>query len=278
MTTPESQRTTIRHLRHWARDAETFPLLTCYDATMARWLARAGIRVLLVGDTAAQTMLGHDSTLPVSMDYMLEITRAVRRGAPNACIMADMPFGSYQAGHDQALHNAAAFLKHADADLVKLEVDETYTPLVERMTRAGIPVVAHIGSRPQTYRSYGTPVVAGRDERVANLLLETAQAMIDAGAVSLLVEAVPDGVTRRIVDLAVQPHTGRPVPVIGCGAGPGCHGYVIVLHDLLGLTDHQPSFARPQAAIGQQIQDAAAAWRKRVASDDYVREGGPYGA
>ncbi|MEQ9455442.1 MAG: 3-methyl-2-oxobutanoate hydroxymethyltransferase [Phycisphaeraceae bacterium] len=278
MSMPEATRTTIRHLRHWARDGETFAILTCYDASMARWLARGGIRVMLVGDTAAQTMLGYDSTLPVSMPYMVEITRAVRRGAPNVCLMADMPFGSYQCGDDEAVANAAAFLKDGDADLVKLEVDETYAPLVERMTRAGIPVVAHIGSRPQTYRSFGTPVVAGRDERVAQLLVETAQKMIDAGAVALLVEAVPDGVTRRIVELAVQPHTGRPVPVIGCGAGPGCHGYVVVLHDLLGLTDHQPSFARPQADLGRQIQDAASAWRKRVNSGDYVRDGGPYGA
>ncbi|WP_428388735.1 3-methyl-2-oxobutanoate hydroxymethyltransferase [Mucisphaera sp.] len=274
--TPD-ERTTIRHLRRWAREGQTFPMLTCYDATTARWLYRGGIRAMLVGDTAAQTILGHDSTLPASMPFMIEITRAVRRGAPNVCLMADMPFGSYQAGDDLALANAADFLKLGDADLVKLEVDETYAPLVDRMTRAGIPVVAHIGSRPQTYRSFGTPIVAGRDDRVAEILIQTAHAMIQAGAVALLVEAVPDSVTTRIVEKAIQPHTGRPVPVIGCGAGPGCHGYVVVLQDLLGLSDQQPSFAKPMANLGPQIQKAASDWAHAVNSGDYTKDGGPYG-
>ncbi|QDU72403.1 3-methyl-2-oxobutanoate hydroxymethyltransferase [Mucisphaera calidilacus] len=277
MPEPDNQRYTIRHLRHWAREGQTFPMLTCYSAPMAQWLWRGGIRTLLVGDTAAQTVLGHDSTLPANMPFMLEITRAVRRGAPNVCLMADMPFGSYQCGDDLAITNAAAFLKQGDADLVKLEVDDSCPPLVERMTRAGIPVVAHIGSRPQTYRSYGTPIVAGRTERVARILRDTATAMIQAGAVALLIEAVPDSVTRDIVEIAVQPDSGRPVPVIGCGAGPGCHGYVVVINDLLGLSDQQPSFATPLADIGQQIQHAAGKWHDLVTSDQYVKEGGPYG-
>lgn len=277
MSDPDSQRYTIRHLRKWAREGQTFPMLTCYDATMARWLWRGGIRTLLVGDTAAQMVLGHDSTLPASMPFMIEITRAVRRGAPNACIMADMPFGSYQAGDDLAVANAADFLKVGDADLIKLEVDETYAPLVERMTRAGIPVVAHIGSRPQTYRSYGTPIVAGRSDRAANVIRDIAIAMIQAGAVALLIEAVPDGLTRHIVESAIQPDSGRPIPVIGCGAGPGCHGYVVVTQDLLGLTDNQPTFAQPMACIGQSIKSTAEHWAKQLANGHYFPDGGPYG-
>ncbi len=269
-------RHTLKHLRQWARDGVIFPMLTCYDATTAKWLYRGGVKVLLVGDTAAQFILGHDSTLPAKMPFMLEITRAVRRGAPNAIVMADMPFGSYQCGDDQALENASAFLGDGDADLVKMEVDASFAPLIKRMSHAGIPIVAHIGARPQTFRSFGTPIVSGRTKRVADILVDTAQTMIQSGAVALLVEAVPDEVARRIVEVAYQPGSKRPVPVIGCGAGPSCHGHVVVLQDLLGLSDHQPSFAPPLADLGKQLQAAAARWVDQVTAGQYLKDGGPY--
>ncbi len=146
--TDPDRRITLRDLRQWAREGHTFAATSCYDATTARLLYRGGLRVMLAGDTAAQMILGHDTTLPVSMPFMLEITAAVRRGAPNALVMADMPFGSYQCGDDMAMKNACDFLSKGQADLVKMEVDESYGKLVERMTHAGIPIVAHIGSRP----------------------------------------------------------------------------------------------------------------------------------
>lgn len=274
-TDPE-RRITLRDLRHWAREGRMFAMTTCYDATTARLLYRGGVRVMLAGDTAAQMILGHDSTLPAKMPFMLEITAAVRRGAPHALVMADMPFGSYQCGEDAAMKNAGDFLAQGQADLVKMEVDETYGKLVERMAHAGIPIVAHIGSRPQTVRYTGGYASTGRTKRVADLLVETAETMIQAGAVCILIEAVPDAVSARIVQRAVQPGSGRPVPVIGCGAGPSCHGHVVVLHDLLGLSDWQPPFAEPMADLARQIEDTAARWVKHVESGRYLRDGGPY--
>jgi 3-methyl-2-oxobutanoate hydroxymethyltransferase len=253
-------------------------MLTCYDATTADWLWRGGVRTLLVGDTAAQMMLGHDSTLPVSMDFMVEITRAARRGAPDALVMADMPFGSYQAGEDAAVANAIRFVKEADADAVKLEVDESFAPLVERMAHAGVPVVAHLGSRPQQVRAQGGYRAAGRTRAEAAQLIDAAELMIQRGASMLLLEAVPAEVSHVVVELAENPPRQREmVPVVGCGAGPACHGHVVVLHDLLGLTGWQPPFAKPIAQVGRQIQEAAARWNNLVRSGEYLKEDHPYG-
>ncbi|QQE10637.1 3-methyl-2-oxobutanoate hydroxymethyltransferase [Planctomycetota bacterium] len=273
---PADKRYTLRDIRHWARDAHKFPMITCYDATTARHLYDGGCRVFLVGDTAAQMILGHDSTLPVPCEFMIQLTAAVRRGAPNALIMGDMPFGSYQAGDDLAMKNACRFLSHGNADLVKLEVDITHAPLVHRMAHAGIPVVAHIGSRPQTVRAMGGFLSSGRTKRVADILIETAETMIAHGAVALLVEAVPDEVTERIVEAATQPGSGRPVPVIGCGAGPAAHGHVVVFHDIFGLSDWQPPFAKPIYDMGEKIRDAAGKWVELVESGRYLKDGGPY--
>jgi 3-methyl-2-oxobutanoate hydroxymethyltransferase len=273
--TPE-KRITLRDLRRWAKAGEPFAMLTCYDATMARWLYRGGVRTFLVGDTAAQFVLGHDSTLPAPMPFMLEITRAVRRGAPNAVILSDMPFGSYQCSSDEAMQHAVSFVKDGGADLVKIEVDETHAALVERMAHAGVPVVAHLGSRPQQVRATGGYKAAGRSPREAELIVDTAELMIARGASALLLEAVPDEVAERVVRIARGREDGQPVPVIGCGAGPACHGHVVVLHDLLKLSDWQPPFAPPAIDLGSQVQDAAAAWVRAVSHRDYQRDGGSY--
>ncbi len=270
------KRITLRDLRRWAKGGEPFAMLTCYDATTARWLYRGGLRTMLVGDTAAQFILGHDSTLPAPMPFMLEITKAVRRGAPKALIVADMPFGSYQCGADEAMQHAVAFMKDGGADLVKLEVDETHAALVERMSHAGVPVVAHLGSRPQQVRATGGYKAAGRSPREAELIVDTAELMIARGASALLLEAVPDEVSKRVVQIARGRDDGEPVPVIGCGAGPACHGHVVVLHDLLKLSDWQPPFAPPAIDVGSQIQTAAAAWVRAVSRGEYQRDGGAY--
>ncbi|MFW6060791.1 MAG: 3-methyl-2-oxobutanoate hydroxymethyltransferase [Phycisphaeraceae bacterium] len=270
------KRITLRDVQRWAAGGEPFAMLTCYDATTARWLWRGGVKTMLVGDTAAEVILGYDSTLPVEMDFMVQITAAVRRGAPNALVMADMPFGSYQAGDDVAIANAARFLKEGMADLVKLEVDASFAPLVERMAHAGVPVVAHIGSRPQTVRAMGGYRAAGRTPAEADALVDTAEQMIGCGAAALLVEAVPDEVGRRIVERAVHPVTKQPVPVVGCGAGPGCHGHVVVLQDLVKLSDWQPPFVESTGELGAALRDAAAAWAQRVTGGKYLEGGGPY--
>lgn len=276
-TTEPDKRITLRDWRRWAQDRKPFAMLTCYDATTAQWLWRGGVHSFLVGDTAAQMILGHDSTLPATMPFMLELTAAVRRALPKAMLMADMPFGSYQESEAQATRNAIAFLKEAGADLVKLEVDGSHATLVEKLSNAGVPVVAHIGSRPQQVRATGGYVSAGRTPRDADRLVDTAQLMIAMGASVLLVEAVPDQVGQRIVEKAVHPATGQRIPVIGCGAGPACDGHVVVLHDLLGMSDWQPPFAPPMASLGQQIQDTAQRWAEHVSSGAYLADGGPYG-
>lgn len=274
---PSDPHITLRTLRKWAQEKHPFAMLTCYDATTASWLWRGGVKTLLVGDTAAQVILGHDSTLPATMRFMVEITAAVRRGAPEAFVMADMPFGSYQASEDAAVRHAMQFLSQGNADAVKFEVDETFCPLVKRLNAAGVPVVAHVGSRPQRVRRTGGYGSAGRTAKDAKKIVDTAVAMVDHGAAMVLVEAVPAEVSARIVKaLSKRGPRGTPVPVIGCGAGPACHGHVVVLHDLLGLTPWQPPFAKPMANLGEQIQATAARWVDRVASGKYLKDDHPY--
>lgn len=245
------------------RKGEKFACLTCYDATTAKWLERAGVPVLLVGDSAGQVILGHDQPIHTPLEFMLQITAAVKRGAPSCLVMGDMPFMSYQADDAEAIRNAGRFLTDGLADAVKLEVDERYADLVSKMDRAGIPVVAHIGWRPQraTHDGVRTALVVGRTNAEVNELVMQAVRLQDSGAAMLLVEQCTAEVTERIVEKT-------SIPVIGCGGGPACHGQIVVLQDLLGMTDWQPSFAKPVAALGEQIADAAGRWIEKVRTSD----------
>jgi 3-methyl-2-oxobutanoate hydroxymethyltransferase len=249
--------TTLRDLSRMSRQGEKFACLTCYDATTARWLAGAGVPVLLVGDTAAEMILGHASTVHAPLDFLVMLTAAVKRGAPGCVVMADMPFMSYQADDAEGVRNAGRFLTEGNADCVKIEADRTFAPLVEKMARAGIPVVAHVGSRPQQAKMKGGYVSAGRTAEGAMRILHDAAALEAAGACMLLVEAVPAEVAQMIVERAT-------VPVIGCGAGTACHGQVVVLQDMLGLTHWQPAFAQPVVKLGEQLDAAARTWCDRV--------------
>lgn len=272
---PRNARVTLRTLQKRVSRGEKFAMLTCYDAVTAGWLVEGGVDVLLVGDTAAQMLLGYDSTLPVSLAFMLEITAAVRRGAPSAMVMADMPFGSYQCGDDQAVANAMAFLKQGGADCVKLEVNQSMAPLVARMTASGVPVVAHVGSRPQQVRMSGGFRSTGRTQREAEQVLADSRCMLEAGCAMLLVEAVPAQVAAQVVAEAKK-HTAEVVPVIGCGAGPACDGQVVVLHDLMGLTRWQPPFAPPMTDLGQQMKSVAGRWAGSVRDGKWPDMEDPY--
>ncbi len=257
MTSPDITPITLRTLRKMARDGQPFACLTCYDATTARWLERAGVHVLLVGDTAAEMVLGFPGTIHAPLDFMVAITAGVKRGAPSALVMADMPFLSYQASDTDALRNAGRFLTEGLADVVKIEADASFAPLVAQMARAGIPICGHIGSKPQQAGLTGGYSSAGRTPSEASRVVEDAVALEQAGAVMLLVEAVPEEVTARILE-------ETSVPLIGIGAGPACHGQVLVLQDLLGLTDRPPAFADPTANLGPEVQRAAEEWVRRV--------------
>jgi 3-methyl-2-oxobutanoate hydroxymethyltransferase len=251
------KRVTLRTLRRMAERGEPFACLACYDFTTARWLDRAGVDLLLVGDSAANVVLGHDSTHDMPMDLAVWLTAAVRRGAARAHVMADMPFMSYQADDAEALRNAGRFLSEGRADSVKVEVDASFSPLIRKMTRAGIPVCAHIGSKPQQWALAGGPKVAGRVRDEADDIVDDAVALEAAGAVMLLIEAVPPEVAERVVR-AVS------VPVIGIGAGTAPHGQILVVNDLLGLSDFTPRFVDPVASLGQAFRRAGEEWVERV--------------
>lgn len=256
--TPQPRRpVTLRTIRKMARQGEPFACLTCYDATTARWLEAGGVHVLLVGDTAAEIVLGYDSTIHMPLDIAIALTAAVKRGAPRTMVMGDMPFMSYQGSADEAMVNAARFLTEGHADIIKIEADRTLAPLIERMTRAGIPVCAHVGAKPQQVGLTGGYSSAGRTPADADGVVADAIALEQAGAVMLLVEAVPPQVTERILEQT-------SVPLIGIGAGPAPHGQILVVQDLLGLTAWQPGFAQPVADLGERIRDAAETYVERV--------------
>lgn len=244
---------TLRTIAKMAKQGEKFPCLTCYDATTAKWLERSGIPLLLVGDTAAEMILGLPSTIHAPLDFLITINAAVKRGAPNTLVMADMPFMSYQADVSEGIRNAGRFMTEGLADAVKVEVDRSFTSLVKQMARAGVPVVAHIGSLPQRAKMQGGYRSVGRTAKQAQAVVDDAIALEEAGAIMLLLEACPNEVSSKVVEKT-------SIPVIGCGAGPACHGQIVVLQDLLGLTDWQPAFARPITALGKQIITAADQW------------------
>ncbi len=258
-----------------ARDGEPFACFACYDATTARWLERAGVHVLLMGDSAAEIVLGHKSTIHMPLEVSIALTAGLKRGAPNTVVMADMPFMSYHADEAEAINAAGRYMTEGMADIVKLEADASFAPIVAKMTRAGVPICGHVGSRPQQVGLHGGYVASGRTAADASRIVSDARALEEAGAVMLLVEAVPHEVAERII-------AATDIPLIGIGAGPACHGQILVLQDLLGLTDWQPGFAQPMLQMGEAIRDAARDWvdrvRRRAASDHrYVMKPGESG-
>lgn len=258
---PITKPVTLRTISKWVAEKHHFACLTCYDFITAQWLQRAGVPVLLVGDTAAEMILGLPGTIHAPLDFLLTLTNAVKRGAPNCLVIGDMPFMSYQADDAEALRNAGRFMTEGLADAVKLEVDRSFAPLVQKMSRAGVPVVAHIGSRPQQAKLQGGYASAGRTAAEARELVADAIAMQESGAVMLLIEACPNEVSQEIT---AKTH----LPLIGCGGGPACHGQIVVLQDLLGMTSWQPAFAQPVTQMGDQLVAAARQWITKVRSGD----------
>jgi 3-methyl-2-oxobutanoate hydroxymethyltransferase len=240
---------------------ERIVMLTTYDATMARLLDRAGIDVLLVGDSLGQVILGLDTTIPVTLDAVIHHTRAVARGASRALVVADIPFLTYQVSAEEALRNAARLFQEGGAAAVKLEGGRPLADAVRRLTAAGLPVMGHVGLTPQHVHRLGGMRQQAREEEAAQELIRDALALEDAGAFAVVVEAVPDAVAAAV--------TSRlKIPTIGIGAGPHCDGQVLVSYDMLGLFDRfVPKFVRQYAQLGERILDAA----RNYATD--VREG-----
>ena len=225
--------------------------LTAYDYPFARLLDEAGVEVLLVGDSLSMVVLGHESTLPVTLDEMIHHTRAVRRGARRALVVADMPFGSYHANLSESVANAVRFVKEAGAEAVKIEGGERRLELIARLTEAEIPVMGHVGLTPQSVNALGGFKVQGKTPDAAEQLVRDARAVEAAGAFAVVLEGIPRELAARIT-------RELRIPTIGIGAGPDCDGQILVLHDLIGLTfGATPKFARQYANIGEIISSAA---------------------
>ena len=240
----------LTELAEMKRRGDRIVMVTAYDAPGARFADAAGVDVVLVGDSAAMVVLGHDSTVPATMDEMLFLTRAVTRGARRPLVVADMPFGSFQVSDEDALENAIRFVKEASADAVKLEGAGPMLSRVRALVGAGIPVMGHIGLTPQSATMLGGFKAQGRTAAKALQLVEDALALEAAGCFTLVLEAVPSPVATRITEALT-------IPTIGIGAGAGCDGQVLVYHDLLGLYEARaPRFVKRYANLSDEIRRA----------------------
>jgi 3-methyl-2-oxobutanoate hydroxymethyltransferase len=242
---------------------EKLVMVTAYDHPGARLADAAGVDIILVGDSAADNVLGYDTTVPVTVDELLVLVRAVARGTERALVVADMPFGSFQVSDETAVANAVRFVKEAGADAVKIEGAGPSLARVQALVGAGIPVMGHVGLTPQSATMLGGFKAQGRTAAKARRLLTEARELEAAGCFAVVLEAVPAEVARRVSDTL-------HVPTIGIGAGPDCDGQVLVWHDLLGLSDRTLArFVKRYADIGSQIQRALEAYAEDVRSGDF---------
>jgi 3-methyl-2-oxobutanoate hydroxymethyltransferase len=229
------------------QDSTKITCLTAYDYPTARLLDEAGVEVLLVGDSLGMVMLGHETTLPVTVDEMLHHTRAVRKGTRRALVVADMPFGSYHAEISESVRNAVRFVKEAGAEAVKVEGGERRLELIARLTESEIPVMGHVGLTPQSLHAMGGFKVQGKTPDAAEQLVRDARAVEAAGAFAIVLEGIP----RELAALITRE---LRIPTIGIGAGPECDGQILVINDLLGLTfGPVPKFARQYANLSEII-------------------------
>jgi len=261
-----SEKATIDLLREMKAAGEKITMLTAYDYPTALLVDRAGIDMILVGDSLGMTVLGLEDTVPVTMADMLHHTRAVTRAVKRAFVTADMPFMSYNISREEAIRNAGRLIKEAGAHAVKLEGGVEMAPVIKAIVDAGIPVLGHLGLTPQTATKLGGFKVQGRSETAAEKMINDARALEDAGVFGVVLECVPVGLADRITaELAV--------PTIGIGAGPGCDGQVLVYHDLLGLFDRfQPRFVKQYRNLSKEIIAALNEYKEEVKGGSFPAE------
>jgi 3-methyl-2-oxobutanoate hydroxymethyltransferase len=253
-----NDRITIGDLLEYKRSGRRFAAVSCYDYTTARLVASAGVEMILVGDSAAQALLGYDSTLPVTMDFMVTLTEGVRRGAPNVCLVADMPFLSYQTSIADAVRNAGRFVQQAGAQVIKIEATAAHLDVVRAVSDADMAVMAHIGIRPQSITKLGRLRAEGTTADVAWELVDLARKMVQAGASSLLLEGTAREVARIVT-------AESPVPVISCGSGPDCDGQILIINDLLGLSEGKlPKFSKAFGQMAEPITAAIVSYAQQV--------------
>jgi len=256
-----TRRITVRDLAAAKARTEKWPMLTAYDALTARVFDDAGIPVLLVGDSAAMVVYGHDSTIPVTVDDLIPLTAAVVRGSRRAMVVADLPFGSYQVSVETAMRTAVRFLKETGAHAVKLEGGHRVLKCVEELVAAGIPVMAHLGLTPQSVNAFGGYRVQGRGEE-GERLMQDAKALQAAGAFAVVLECVP-------AELAARVTQALAIPTIGIGAGPDCDAQVLVWQDMAGLSPRTPKFAKRYADVAGLLGQAARAFGDEVVAGAY---------
>lgn len=253
------KRLTMRDLSEMSRQGHRWSMITAYDYISAGIFEEAGAHSLLVGDSAAMVVYGYDSTVPVTVDELVPLVRAVVRGSRRPVVIADLPFGSYQASVAQAMETASAFMKDGGAQVIKLEGGHSVLPQVEALSSAGVPVIGHLGLTPQAVHAIGGYRVQGRGES-GEVLLRDAKALQSAGAMGLVLEAVPAELAARVTDML-------DIPTVGIGAGGATNAQVIVWQDLLGMSNQEPpKFVKQYAQLREPIRSAVAAWVSDVES------------
>ena len=253
----KERRITAPSLQRKKQRGEPITMLTAYDFTFSRIFDAAGIDVLLVGDSLGNVVQGQDTTLPVSLDEMIYHTRLVARGASRALVVADLPFGSYQISSEDALRSAVRCVKEGAAQAVKLEGGTNVADTIERIVAAEIPVMGHVGLTPQAIHRMGGHRVQGRTEDSAERVIADAHAVQEAGAFAVVLEGVPAELARAVTQ-------SLEIPTIGIGAGVDCDGQVLVMHDMLGLSDWTPSFVKQYAGVGVTVAQAARRFAEEV--------------
>ena len=257
------KRVRIRHFQKAKQEGLKIVGLTSYDFLSAQVFDSAGIDFLLVGDSAGNTVFGYDTTLPVTVDELIPLTRAVARAAKRALVVADMPFGSYEVNAREALHTAIRFMKETGAHAVKLEGGERSAEQIRRVVEAGIPVMAHIGYTPQSEHGLGGHVIQARGEAGAEQLLRDARAVEEAGAFAVVLEMVPSESAKAVTE-------ALSIPTLSVGAGPHCDGQLLVWSDWAGMTTGRiPKFVKQYAQLAQTLEQAAVSFREDVANGAY---------
>ena len=260
------KQTTILDIQKMKEEGTKISVLTCYDYPTARILDSCGIDIILVGDSLGVVVAGHENTLPVTLDEMIYHTRAVMRAEPHSLVIADMPFLSYQIDIPQARMNAGRLIKEGGAAAVKLEGGANMSEVIRAIATMDIPVMAHIGLTPQSIHRMGGYRVQGKKEEQAERLLADALSVEEAGAFSVVLEGIPQKLARRISEKLT-------IPTIGIGAGPGCDGQVLVLHDILGLCEkYSPKFVKRYADVRTVIAEAVSTYISEVKGGEFPTE------
>jgi len=256
-------RITTNSLNQMKQQGEKIAMLTAYDYTLAGIIDKAGIDVVLVGDSASNVIAGHETTLPITLDQMIYHAASVVRAIERALVVVDLPFGSYQADSKEALRSAIRIMKESGAHAVKLEGGEKIKDSIERILKAGVPVMGHLGLTPQSIYKFGTYTVRAREEQEAQTLLEDAKMLEAIGCFGIVLEKIP-------ADLAQKVAQSVSIPIIGIGAGDGVDGQVLVLHDMLGMTkEFSPRFLRRYLDLQDQIAQAVSHYAQDVKKGDF---------